>query len=177
MPRMLPILLFAALPLSACAPATTTPAIGASAPAASPAPPPAAAPAHAPPAAAADPAATPATATGASIRGAIRDGNRPPPALRICAHPVGGGAPTCTDSSAGAGDYRLRVAPGRYYLMGWVQAGELALLAHASQIRCIRAPCPPDELIEVAVAPGADVDGIDLSGGYLEVPAGWPAKP
>ena len=138
MPRMLPILLFAALPLSACAPATTTPAIGASAPAASPA---------------------------------------PPPALRICAHPVGGGAPTCTDSPAGSGDYRLGVAPGRYYLMGWVQAGELALLAHASQIRCIRAPCPPDELIEVAVAPGADVDGIDLSGGYLEVPAGWPAKP
>ena len=163
MPRMLPILLFAALPLSA--------------PEASPASPPAAAPAHAPPAAAADPAATPATATGASIRGAIRDGNRPPPALRICAHPVGGGAPTCTDSPAGSGDYRLGVAPGRYYLMGWVQAGELALLAHASQIRCIRAPCPPDELIEVAVAPGADVDGIDLSGGYLEVPAGWPAKP
>ena len=48
MPRMLPILLFAALPLSACAPATTTPAIGASAPAASPAPLPAAAPAHSP---------------------------------------------------------------------------------------------------------------------------------
>lgn len=177
MPRMLPILLFAALPLSACAPATTAP-IDASAPAATPA---AAASTPAPAAsapAAGAAAATPAVAAAsASIRGAIRNGNRPPPALRICAHPVGGGAPTCTDSAAGASEYRLTVAPGRYYLMGWVQAGELALLAHASQIRCIRAPCPPDELIEVAVAPGADVDGIDLSGGYLEVPAGWPAKP
>jgi hypothetical protein len=113
----------------------------------------------------------------ASIRGAIRDGNRPPPALRICAHPVGGGVPTCTDSPAGATDYRIGVEPGRYYLMGWVQGGELQLIAHASQIRCIRAPCPPDELIEVEVAAGEEKDGIDLSGGYVDVPAGWPAKP
>lgn len=177
MPRMLPILLFAALPLSACAPATTAP-IDASAPAATPA---AAASTPAPAAsapAAGDAAATPAVAAAsASIRGAIRNGNRPPPALRICAHPVGGGAPTCADSAAGAGDYRLGVAPGRYYLMGWVQAGELALLAHASQIRCIRAPCPPDELIEVEVAAGEDKTGIDLDGGYVDVPEGWPQRP
>lgn len=180
MPRALPILLFAALPLSACAPAADAPAPEAlpstsSAPAAGTAPVSASAAS-----AATDTATAPVAAsatTGASIAGAIRDGNRPPPALRICAHPVDGGAPTCTDSPAGATGYRIGVAPGRYVLMGWAQGGELQLIAHASQIRCIRAPCPPDELIEVEVAAGEEKTGIDLSGGYAEVPAGWPGRP
>lgn len=178
MPRMPSLLLFAALPLSACAPATTAPPMET---AASPNLPAAAAPA--PTVSASAETATPANApepashADASIRGAIREGNRPPPALRICAHPVAGGAPTCTDSPAGATEYRIGVAPGRYFLMGWVQGGELQLIAHASQIRCIRAPCPPDALIEVDVAAGEEKTGIDLSGGYVDVPAGWPAKP
>lgn len=110
----------------------------------------------------------------ASISGAIRDGNRAPPALRVCATPVGGGKATCIETSAGAHDYRIDVAPGRYYLLGWVQAGELKLIAHASQIRCIRAPCPPDELIVVTVAAGQHRDSVDLNGGYMDIPAGWP---
>lgn len=168
----LPLLLLAALPLAGCTSATNAP-VPAAAPSASPAP---AAPAKAAtPAPVAEAAAAPAPR--ATIRGAIRDGNRPPPALRICAHPLAGGAPTCTDSPAGATDYRIGGAPGHYYLMGWVQGGELALIAHASQVRCIRAPCPPDELIEVAVAAGEDKAGIDLSGGYVEVPEGWPQRP
>lgn len=172
--RTLPLLLFAALPLGGCTSATDGPA-PAAAPAADPAPAKAAR-AEAPiPAAPAD--AAEATAPRASIRGAIRDGNRPPPALRICAHPLGGGAPTCTDSAAGATDYRIGVAPGRYHLMGWVQGGELALIAHATQVRCIRAPCPPDELIEVEVAAGEDLAGIDLAGAYVDVPEGWPRRP
>jgi hypothetical protein len=169
----LPLLLLAALPLGACTSAT-----GAPEPATTSASPVPAAPARAEvatPAPAAE--AVEATAPSATISGAIRDGNRPPPALRICAHPLAGGAPTCTESPAGATDYRIGVAPGRYYLMGWVQGGELALIAHAAQIRCIRAPCPPDELIEVAVVAGEDRTGIDLSGGYVDVPEGWPLKP
>jgi hypothetical protein len=128
-------------------------------------------------------AATPSTdaadieTTGASIRGAIRDGNRPPPPLRVCATPVDGGAPTCVDTAQGAREYRIEVAPGRYYLLGWAQSGELALIAHASQIRCIRAPCPPDALIEVTVAPGQQREGIDLNGGYVDIPNGWPKRP
>lgn len=177
MPRMLPLLLFAALPLSACTPATDPPpAETAATPNPAVATPVPVAPVEAGTPADARPIAPPA-ASGASIRGAIRDGNRPPPALRICAHPVGGGAPTCADSPAGATAYRIGVAPGRYFLIGWVQAGELQLIAHAMQIRCIRAPCPPDELIEVEAAAGEDITGIDLSGGYVDVPAGWPAKP
>ena len=130
------------------------------------------------PAAAAEaPEPAPASTASAGIQGAIRDGNRPPPAMRICAHPVDGGAPTCVDSPAGATGYRIGVAPGRYYLMGWVQGGELQLIAHASQIRCIRAPCPPDELIEVDVAAGEQKTGIDLSGGYVDLPEGWPRRP
>jgi hypothetical protein len=82
-----------------------------------------------------------------------------------------------TDSPAGATEYRIAVAPGRYFLMGWVQAGALKLIAHAEQIRCIRAPCPPDQLIEVEVAAGEEKTGIDLGGGYVDVPPGWPAKP
>lgn len=170
----LPLLLLAALPLGACTSATNAP-LPAAAPSTSPvpaAPASAEAPATAP---TADPAA--ATAPRATISGAIRDGNRPPPALRICAHPLAGGAPTCTESPAGATDYRIGVAPGRYYLLGWVQGGELALIAHAAQVRCIRAPCPPDELIEVEVAAGEDRAGIDLSGGYVDVPGGWPRRP
>lgn len=179
MPRVLPILLFAALPLSACAPAADAPAP--EVPPSSASAPPAAGtvPANAS-SAATDTAKAPVAAsatTGASIAGVIRDGNRPPPALRICAHPVDGGAPTCTDSPAGATGYRIGVAPGRYVLMGWVEGGELQLIAHASQIRCIRAPCPPDELIEVEVAAGEEKTGIDLSGGYAQVPPGWPGRP
>lgn len=178
MPRMLSLLMLAALPLSACAPVANGPVSQAPSPSAS------ATPAAPVPAssigstagsdASRAPEPTPASAT---IRGAIRDGNRPPPALRICAHPLDGGVPTCVDSPAGATEYRIGVAPGRYVLMGWVQGGELQLIAHASQIRCIRAPCPPDELIEVEVAAGEEKAGIDLAGGYVDVPAGWPAKP
>ncbi len=120
------------------------------------------------------PAATSATA---SISGEIRDGNRPPPALRVCATPMGGGAPTCIDTAQGARDYRIEVAPGRYYLLGWVRSGELKLIAHASQIRCIQAPCPPDALIEVTVAAGEQRGGIDLNGGYVDIPPGWPQVP
>lgn len=175
MPRMLPMLLFAALPLSACAPATNPPPAET---AIAPNPPTAAATTASTPVETAAPANAPEPAlNGATIRGAIRDGNRPPPALRICAHPTGGGAPTCTDSPAGATEYRIGVAPGRYFLMGWVQGGELQLIAHATQIRCIRAPCPADELIEVEVAAGEDITGFDLGGGYVDVPAGWPTKP
>ncbi len=171
----LPLLLLAALPLAGCTSATNAP-IPAAAPSASPTP---AVPARseAPTPAPVAEAAEATAPRGASISGAIRDGNRPPPALRICAHPLAGGSPTCTDSPAGATDYRIGVAPGRYYLMGWVQGGGLALIAHASQIRCIRAPCPPDELIDVGVAAGEEKTGIDLSGGYVDVPAGWPTRP
>ena len=180
MPRMPPpvriALLSAALPLSACSPAADAPPPTTAATPATPAST-APAPAGEPPVSA-TPAGTPLAGNGgASIGGAIRDGNRPPPALRICAHPHGGGAPTCTDSPAAANAYRIEVAPGRYYLMGWVEEGELQLIAHAAQVRCIRAPCPPDELIEVEVAAGEAKSGIDLSGGYAEVPAGWPARP
>ena len=176
MSRVLPILLFAALPLTACAPAATAPATPQPAASAMPSSP-AAAPASAEKASAEAPGTVLPTADKASIRGAIRDGNRPPPALRICAHPVAGGAPTCSDSPAGATDYRIDVAPGRYYLMGWVRGGELKLLAHTEQIRCIRAPCPPDELIEVDARAGEETTGIDLSGGYVDIPAGWPQPP
>ena len=116
------------------------------------------------------------TGGGSSIAGDIQLGNQSAPVMRVCAHPVAGGSPTCVDSAAGASEYRVAVAPGRYYLMGWVRDGELKLLAHAEQIRCIRAPCPPDELIVVQVAAGEHRDGIDLAGAYVEVPAGWPAR-
>jgi hypothetical protein len=179
--RLLPVLLSAALPLAACTPASDAATAAPAAPAAPAAEtaPPVAAPVEtsAAPAAAEAPPATLPTTPSASVSGAIREGNRPPPALRICAHPVAGGAPTCSDSPAGATDYRLGVAPGRYHVMGWVQGGELALIAHATQIRCIRAPCPPDELITVEVAAGEQKRGIDLSAGYADVPPGWPARP
>lgn len=129
------------------------------------------------PASSTSPTTTAARSASASISGAIRDGNRPPPALRVCATPIGGGTPTCIQTEDGARDYRIEVAPGRYNLIGWTGAGELALIAHASQIRCVRAPCPPDELITVAVAAGQQREGIDLNAGYINVPEGWPKRP
>ena len=136
-----------------------------------------------PPVAQAEPASMPlpgvpaAKPAGASIGGAIREGNRPPPALRVCATPVRGGTPTCIETTAGAREYRIDVAPGRYYLLGWVRSGELTLIAHASQIRCIRAPCPPDSLIGVRVAAGQHLQGVDLNGSYVNLPDGWPTRP
>ena len=176
MARRFAMSLLAALCLSACAPQTaaTPSSVAEPAQATPPAAPPAATEATPAPTAAQSPKPQ---AAGATIRGAIRDGNRLPPALRICAHPVDGGAPTCTDSAAGATDYRLDVAPGRYVVMGWVRAGDPKLIAHATQIRCIRAPCPPDELIEVEVVAGEEKAGVDLSGSYVDVPQGWPGRP
>ena len=120
----------------------------------------------------------PATAlSGTTISGAIRDGNRPPPALRVCATPVDCGSPTCIETAEGAREYSIEVTPWNYYLLGWVQSGELTLIAHALQIRCIRAPCPPDSLIKVSVAAGQQLEGIDLNGGYVDLPDGWPKRP
>jgi len=137
---MLPLLLCATLPLSACAPV------------------------QAPARASAAEAPEPEHAS-AAIRGAIRDGNRPPPALRICAHPVDGGTPTCVDIAAGATSYRIAVAAGRYVIAAQALEDPAMKFAHAERIRCIRAPCPPDTAIEVEVAAGEDKAGIDLSVG------------
>ena len=140
MSRMLPLLLCATLPLSACAPV------------------------QAPARASAAEAPEPEHAS-AAIRGAIRDGNRPPPALRICAHPVDGGTPTCVDIAAGATSYRIAVAAGRYVIAAQALEDPAMKFAHAERIRCIRAPCPPDTAIAVEVAAGEDKAGIDLSVG------------
>ena len=135
---MLPLLLCATLPLSACAPV------------------------QAPARASAAEAPEPEHAS-AAIRGAIRDGNRPPPALRICAHPVDGGTPTCVDIAAGAASYRIAVAAGRYVIAAQALEDPAMKFAHAERIRCIRAPCPPDTAIIVDVGAGAATNGIDLS--------------
>ena len=137
---MLPLLLCATLPLSACAPV------------------------QAPAWASAAEAPEPEHAS-AAIRGAIRDGNRPPPALRICAHPVDGGTPTCVDIAAGATSYRIAVAAGRYVIAAQALEDPAMKFAHAERIRCIRAPCPPDTAIAVEVAAGEDKAGIDLTAG------------
>ena len=183
--KTIPILVPAMLLLAACAPTATE---NASAPTtsvteANPATAPTPAPSQSPSTGTrAEPASTQSTdvraaeSTGASISGGIRDGNRPPPALRVCATPVNGGAPTCIDTREGASEYRIEVSPGRYYLLGWTQSGEMTLIAHASQIRCIRAPCPPDELIEVTVAASQQREGVDLNAGYADVPDGWPKQ-
>lgn len=185
MPRAVPILIPAMLLLAACAPTTTDAVNAPRSPVAATTetgtPPPVertqASPNSKPAPADAQAADSRGASAGrASISGAIRDGNRAPPALRVCATPLGGGTATCIDTQQGAREYRIDVAPGRYYLLGWVQSGELKLIAHASQIRCIRAPCPPDELIEVSVAAGQQLDGIDLGGGYSDIPAGWPQR-
>ena len=92
--------------------------------------------------------------------------------------PVGGGASHCTQVAAGAARYRIDgLAAGRYHVVGWVSGGELRLVAHATTIRCIRAPCPPDELIVVELAEGASASDVDLAAAYTEVPAGWPQEP
>ncbi|MEO6155229.1 MAG: hypothetical protein ABIP16_05830 [Thermomonas sp.] len=180
----LPILVPAMLWLAACTP-TATEAPGAAPTAAGEATPPASAPTPlpaSPASAGAEPKATAsnnapaAGSANASISGGINNGNRAPPALRVCATPVAGGTATCIDTRDGASDYRIDVSPGRYYLLGWAKSGELTLIAHASQIRCIRAPCPPDELITVDVAAGQQRTGIDLNGAYVDIPQGWPKQ-
>ena len=169
-PHALSALLLASLPLAACSPATAPPTMpGGSAAGALPAaaPPPATGRA-ATPAAPAD--AAPA-ADGASIAGTIHDGNRAPPALRVCAHPLDGGKPTCIDTAAGATTYRIEVAAGRYVVAGQAKDDSGIRFAHAERIRCIRAPCPPDTAIVVEVGAGATTSGVDLSLGEALPPA------
>ena len=163
-PHALSALLLASLPLAACSPAPAPPTMpggnaAGSLPAA--APPPATGRA-ATPAASVD--AAPA-AEGASIAGAIHDGNRAPPALRVCAHPLDGGKPRCLDTAPGATAYRLALAPGRYVVVAQAKDDPGVRFAHASRIRCIRAPCPPDTAITVEVAVGEAKAAIDLSVG------------
>lgn len=174
MPRPLLLPAVIVLSLAACSPPP--------APASSPAPTASApVPAEATPTSTAAPAATPAapaapsqpvaTPSGSAIEGAIRDGNRPPPALRVCAHPLDGGKPTCTDTATGATSYRIEVLAGRYVVAGQVLDDPGIKFAHAERIRCIRAPCPPDTAIVVEVAAGEDRAGIDLSAGEALPPA------
>ena len=111
----------------------------------------------------APPAGAVAAPSATSIAGDIRDGNRPPPALRVCAHPLDGGKPTCIDTAAGATSYRIGVAAGRYVVAGQALDDPGMKFAHAERIRCIRAPCPPDSAIEVEVAAGEEKTGIELS--------------
>lgn len=169
----LSVLLLASLPLAACSPAAppTLPAASATMPTRAAPRPAAVEPASNP----AGPADATASSEGATIEGAIRDGNRPPPALRICAHPLGGGKPTCIDMAAGATDYRMALAPGRYVVVAQAVDDPGLRFAHASRIRCIRAPCPPDALVELALAPGEARSGIDLTAGPAEMPADAPA--
>ena len=168
MPRPLLLPTVIALSLSACSPAPAPAAPPASVSVTSPAAPLAAAPAPtvasapAPGAEPADPVAAPSAST---IAGGIREGNRPPPALRVCAHPLDGGKPTCIDTAAGATSYRIEVAAGRYVVAGQALEDPGMKFAHAERIRCIRAPCPPDTAIVVEVAAGEDKGGIDLSVG------------
>ena len=169
MPRPLLLPAVIALSLAACS-APPAPA-AAPAPAASSVAPVAAAPVEATPTT--TPASAPATPaqpvqaapSESSIAGEIRDGNRPPPALRVCAHPLDGGKPTCVDTAAGSTSYRIEVAAGRYVVAGQALEDPGMKFAHAERIRCIRAPCPPDTAIVVEVAAGEDKGGIDLSVG------------
>ena len=174
MPRPLLLPTVIAMSLAACSPSP--------APAAPPAPASSSAPvavasaefapvatsASAPATAPAEPAVA---ASSASLGGAIHDGNRPPPALRICAHPLDGGKPTCTDTAAGATSYRIEVAAGRYVVAGQALDDPGMKFAYAERIRCIRAPCPPDTAIVVEVSAGEDRAGIDLSAGEALPPA------
>lgn len=164
MPRLL-LPMLTAISLAAC-----------SSPPAPPSPPVAPVAAAAPVVAApitAEPTATPvaqeapvaAAPAGSAIEGAIREGNRPPPALRVCAHPLDGGKPTCTDTATGATSYRIEVAAGRYIVAGQALDDPAMKFAHAERIRCIRAPCPPDTAIVVEVSAGGTTPGIDLTVG------------
>lgn len=114
----------------------------------------------------------------ASITGAIRIGTRAAPTMRVCAMAVSGADHHCVPTTGGAMQYRIDNIPaGRYHLVGWVRDDRLKLVAHADIVRCVRAPCPPDQLREVSVAAGQAVTGIDLSASYTEVPKGWPSEP
>ena len=169
MPRPLLLPAVIALSLAACSP-TTAPAASPAPASSSPAPvavasgevAPGATSASAPATAPAEPAVA---ASSASLVGDIRDGNRPPPALRVCAHPLDGGTPTCVATAAGATSYRIEVAAGRYVVAGQALEDPGMKFAHAERIRCIRAPCPPDTAIVVEVAAGDEKGGIDLSVG------------
>ncbi len=167
MPRPLLLPAVIALSLAACSP----PPAPAASPAAAPVAPVAVAPTEVAPTATSASATTAAPTDpvvaepSASIAGAIHDGNRPPPALRVCAHPADGGKPTCIDTAAGATSYRVEVVAGRYVVDGQALDDPAMKFAHAERIRCIRAPCPPDTAIEVEVAAGEATSGIDLSVG------------
>ncbi|HSD15763.1 MAG TPA: hypothetical protein VLC71_00700 [Thermomonas sp.] len=167
MPRLMLLPAVIALSLAACSP-TPVPASPAPAPAPSPATPVAVAAPTAPSASThgatpADPVA--AASSAAAITGAIRDGNRPPPALRVCARPIDGGTSTCIDTAAGASSYRIEVVAGRYLVSGQALDDPAMKFAHAERVRCIRAPCPPDTAIVVEVGAGESRSGIDLSAG------------
>lgn len=160
MPRRLPLSALLALSLSACAQAPAPPAPAAVAATA-------AAPmaSTTPQEAAMQHKDASVPAARGAIEGAIRDGNRPPPALRVCAHPLDGGEPTCIDTVAGATSYRIDVTAGRYVVAGQAKDDPGIKFAHAERVRCIRAPCPPDTAIAVEIGASQTASGIDLSTG------------
>jgi len=165
MPRPLLLPAVIAFSLAACSqpPASSSPPASAVATVAPAEVAPTTTSASVPSAAAAEPVQSAQSAS--TIAGEIRDGNRPPPGLRVCAHPVDGGNPTCVDTAAGAASYRIEVVAGRYVVIGQALDDPGMKFAHAERIRCIRAPCPPDTAITVEVAVGEAKAAIDLSVG------------
>lgn len=155
MPRRLPILATLALCLSACAQAPGVPATPATT--------------TAEPRMHTDDAST--STSQAVIEGGIREGNRPTPALRVCAQPLDGGVPTCIDTAAAATTYRIAVGAGRYLITGQARHDPAMTFAHAERIRCIRAPCPPDTALVVELGAGETKTGIDLTLGEALPPA------
>lgn len=120
----------------------------------------------------------PPKAGDASIAGEIRAGSGAVPALRVCAVAVSVGSGRCIDVPPMASSYRIdRLGAGRYYVMAWAREGDVRLYAHAETIRCVKEPCPPDNLVPVDIADGQARDGVDLNGSYAQVPAGWPGEP
>ena len=115
----------------------------------------------------------------ASVAGEIRTGSQATPALRVCALAIGAGDGRCIEVPAGASSYRIdRLGAGRYYVTGWSN-GDIRLVAHAETVRCVTAPCPPDNLTAVELGTGESKTGIDLAAVYApgQVPAGWPSEP
>lgn len=114
----------------------------------------------------------------ATLGGVVRHPAHVVPALRICALPADGGAPTCTDARAHADRWQLRVPAGEYQVFAWPADGARGTGAYLQPVQCIRAPCPPMPAT-VSVKAGEVRGDVDLTGfdaARTDLPAAPPAR-
>src|SRR5688572_25857710 len=98
------------------------------------------------------------------------------PPLRVVAFPVGGGAPSYTDTVANQGTYTLELAVGTYHVVAYTMDGSFSG-GYTHAVPCgLSVDCPDHSLIDVVVTSGATTADV-IPGDFYAPDGSFPPMP